>query len=86
MTWKNTCDSIRVKIGNKIVCAGRTHINKSIYTKSWQDTDKMLNWLGEVTSEIVLPTFTSSKKDIYYLPQRENILTSPNTTLTGFRT
>lgn len=63
MTRKNICHSVRVKIGNTLMCAGRAHINKSIYTKSQQDTDKMLNWLGEVTSGIVLPTFSSSKKN-----------------------
>lgn len=71
MTWKNTCDSIRVKIGSKTVYAGRTHIDKSTDTKSRQDTDKMLNWLGEVTSRIFLPIDSSSKKDLDYTPQTD---------------
>lgn len=60
ITWENTHDILRVKAGNKIVYTVQVvHINKSIYTKHWQDTDKMLNYLGEVTSENFRPTFSS---------------------------
>ena len=71
MTWNNTCDSIRIKIGNKTVYAGRIHIDKYTDRKSWQDTHKMLNWLGEVTSGIFLLIDSSSKKDPDYTPQRD---------------